>query len=483
MKNKIIIGVIIVILLGGGFFVFKNGNGIGTDDIQEVSRGDFITETEISGKIKPKKDSSLAFETQGTVKEILVEVGDEVEKGELLAYLNSNELQAQLKEALNDLEVERLTLEDLGSQNLSGDDLREEKTDSINTIKEAYTDASNAIYNYIDQFYSDPDSDRPKIKYSLDAVYDLSTSIELDRKKVGDRLSEWNEENKTLSLKTFTVEDINGSLEKLDFISTFLNDLAIQVSGFEPKPDYTQATINSYRSDVGSARNLIASAISSLTDAKASLRNTESEIPIQQTKVLKAEASVESIQAQIENTRLRAPFDGVISNIDIEEGEIALTNTPAISITDIEHLEIEAFIPEVSIAKVSVGNEAMFTLDAFGEKEDFKAIVSFIDPTETERDNVSTYRTLFDTENYDGKIKPGMTASIVITTSVRENVLTVPSRSVFEKDSEDFVKVYKKEGVEDRQVETGSLDTYGNREIISGLQVGEKVLLNPETDS
>lgn len=480
MKKKIIIGVVVLVVIIAGIFIFRTGNGISTDNLITIGRADLIKEVEVSGKVQSKQESDLSFETIGTISRILVEVGDQVETGQLLASLDSSELSRQLDQDLANLDIEKIALDNLFSDNSSTNDLSEERKDAINAVREAYTSAENSIHQYIDQFYSDADSDNPQILTTLDNSYEVPLSLDKNRKNVGEILEEWGQRVNIFNLSNFTDQDIEQSLTYLQTISSFLAQMGQTINSFEPKGQFTQATLDNYRSDVASARSAIQSAISSVTSSRFSIQDVSSEIPLQQAKVQKAQSIVNTTKAKIAKTELRAPFSGLISNVDIELGELSQTNISAISIVDAENLEIEAFIPEVNVAQIRSQNRASFTLDAYGEEKVFEAIVKFTDPTETIRDGVSTYRTILDITNNQNLVRPGMTAEIGIVTEVIENVINVPVRSIIEEDGKSFVTVrIRGPKTEQREIQTGRKDTAGNIEVISGLSEGEVVLLNP----
>ncbi len=75
-------------------------------------------------------------------------------------------------------------------------------------------------------------------------------------------------------------------------------------------------------------------------------------------------------------------------------------------------------------------------------------------------------------------VKPGMTADLVIKTASRENVLFIPKDAVFEKENKKFVKIVKNQkDAEEKEITIGLEGSDGNIEILSGLESGEKVII------
>ena len=149
---------------------------------------------------------------------------------------------------------------------------------------------------------------------------------------------------------------------------------------------------------------------------------------------------------------------------------------PVISMIGESGLEIEVDVPEADITKVKVGNEAVITLDAYGDDIKFKGNVVFIDPAETVIQDVVYYKvkvSLVDNENYE--IKPGMTANVDIVTAEKDNVLVIPGRAVKQNDTK-YVEVLEEGVPQRREVKVGLRGDGGLVEIISGLKEGEEVI-------
>ena len=77
-----------------------------------------------------------------------------------------------------------------------------------------------------------------------------------------------------------------------------------------------------------------------------------------------AYAAVADINSEINKRIITAPFDGLITKIDIDEGEIVLSNTEVVELISEGNFEITANIPESDIAKIKIGDSASFDLDA-----------------------------------------------------------------------------------------------------------------------
>ncbi len=197
--------------------------------------------------------------------------------------------------------------------------------------------------------------------------------------------------------------------------------------------------------------------------------------------VSRARAFLSSVENSMDKTLLHAKATGTISKISIEVGENVMGNSPVItSISETRNIKVD--ISESEIAKISVGDLAHITLDAFGDDKLFLGRVTQIDPAQTEISGVIHYRTtiIFDeTILMMHSIRPGMTANVQIITDTRPQVVIIPERAIFTESSRSFVRVItpqKKTVYEIRQIETGIKGDDGKIEILRGLTKGEEII-------
>jgi len=143
--------------------------------------------------------------------------------------------------------------------------------------------------------------------------------------------------------------------------------------------------------------------------------------------------------------------------------------------------QIEANIPEADIAKVKPGQTANVTLDAYGPDVLFHASVVSVDPAETIVDGVPTYKTTFQFEGTDARIKSGMTANIDIQGQMHENVLSVPQRAVVNHNGKKYVTIKTgKNTTKEVVVSLGLRGSDGAIEITDGLSVGDEVVVSQQ---
>lgn len=159
-----------------------------------------------------------------------------------------------------------------------------------------------------------------------------------------------------------------------------------------------------------------------------------------------AKDNVNSVTAQLASakrnlsfTNIYSPIDGTVLSRSISEGQTvaASFNTPTLfSIArDLTKMQVQASVDEADIGNVATGQRVAFTVDAFPD-ESFAGTVKEIRLRPSTSANVVTYTTIIDAPNDQGKLKPGMTASVVIYTREVANALLVPASAfTFKPDS------------------------------------------------
>ncbi len=215
--------------------------------------------------------------------------------------------------------------------------------------------------------------------------------------------------------------------------------------------------------------------------AKIKAPARQEDIDLAKAKIQQAQAALNVIKNQIDNSIIKAPIDGIITKVNYEVGEQSLLSKPVILMLGENNLEIEVDISEADIAKLKIGDKTEITLDAFGEDIKFPGIVRFIEPAATVIQDVIYYKTkvdFTDFKGYDKEIKPGMTANVTIITARKNNILILPMRAVIEKeDGSKVVRVLNKGTIQEKKVKLGLYGDDGLVEIQDGLNEGEKVVL------
>lgn len=188
-----------------------------------------------------------------------------------------------------------------------------------------------------------------------------------------------------------------------------------------------------------------------------------------------AKLNLELASFELDNLDLKAPFAGIITSIDIEEGSYYSSGDVA-TIKDTSRLQIKVDIEESNIPIVELGQEVRVTLNSLPDKELKGKVVELGD----EADNDSSIVTLPVTvllDKVDFDIKLGVSAELDIIVAQVKGQVVIPITAIFTENGEDFVMKYQDDKLEKTAVETG-LSSGMRIAILSGLKTGDRILVN-----
>ncbi len=508
LKTKAGIAVAAIVIVGGGAYIIFSDSGPEFETLT-VKADAFVQQVSVSGTVVPAQEVDLGFTQSGRIARVNVKVGDRVIAGRVLAEIDSGDLYAQLLQREAALEVQRAKLLSLqqgtrpeeilvAEGNVERDTaaLMQANMALADALRDAYIKTDDAIRNKLYQFVSNPRTN-PQINIvssDTQAVVDANAGVTV----VEAVLAAWAADNATLVGETDLSGHVFRAQQHMSQVTALLSTVS-RVLGSTALTNITQTTLDAYIASIATARTNVSTASSALTSAVtaqksaaaalASSQNTlalkkagtvPADIAAQAAQVKAAEADVANARAMLSKTVIAAPFSGVVTKVDAKAGKIVSPNTPEITVNTASAFQIESYVPEVNIAYVQVGNTAVVTLDAYGSDVPFAAKVVSIDPAETIRDGVPTYRAILQFDVEDVRIRSGMTANIVVTTEEKSGVVSIPQGLVTERNGKKYVKVLEADGkiVVEREVSTGAVSSLGNIEVLTGLGEGDVVIVS-----
>ena len=252
-----------------------------------------------------------------------------------------------------------------------------------------------------------------------------------------------------------------------------------------------------------------------LVAAEASYRSAQENIKANEFTVKSSEAGLKELQTSLKRTNIYAPVDGIISKLDIEEGErvvgtIQMTGTEMMRIANLEVMEVQVDVSENDILRVSIGDTAEIEVDAYLDRKFLGTVTEIANSASTvgtaaalTTDQVTNFvvKIRMDQSSYTDLVtplkpfpfRPGMSASVEINTNTVNDVLTVPILAVTTRDinekkdakennlDEDLHEVVFKcsgDTLQMIQVETGIQDdTY--IQVVQGLEKEDEVVSGP----
>lgn len=235
-----------------------------------------------------------------------------------------------------------------------------------------------------------------------------------------------------------------------------------------------QATHDRSLADIRTYQTAVTTAQAQLELKRSPSRSTD--VAVAEARVAQAAADLQRARALFSNTILTAPIDGLVTAINVKPGE-ALPAGPAVTMLGTSALRVEMFVSEIDIPKVQLSQSGSIELDAFrGTLQ--KLRVTQVDAAPTNKDGVNKYRVKLDFLAPPAGLKVGMTGDASIMTGMRTNVLSVPQRSVLDRDDgTHYVRVLTGQTATEQTVTTGMEGGSGDVEILTGVKEGDTVIV------
>ena len=277
---------------------------------------------------------------------------------------------------------------------------------------------------------------------------------------------------------------VEGDKVKKNQVIARLEDSDIQAQLAEAKANLqlNEAELNAAKNNYDRQKALLKSGGISETEYEAAETNYNKVLA----SIELAKAQVQASQVAVENTVIRAPFDGTVLTKNADVGEIvaplaAGVNSKAavVTIADMSSLQVEADVSESNIQKVTGNQSCKITLDAYPAHQ-YDGYVAKIVPTADRTKATVMVKVGF--KNYDSSVLPEMSAKVLFLKegkgkeeSNEKAVLVVPQTAVEIKDGNPSVYEVKNNKAYKVPVTTGKI--YGDYvEITSGLQDGDQVI-------
>jgi HlyD family secretion protein len=200
-----------------------------------------------------------------------------------------------------------------------------------------------------------------------------------------------------------------------------------------------QATVAESRANLARLRHvseLSGGKVPSKTEmeaAEAAAQRAEASEASARAAVRQAQASLKSDTTNVSKGTIRSPIDGVVLSRKVEPGQTVAASLQAPVLftiaEDLTRMELQVDVDEADVGQVKPGQPAYFTVDAWPGRK-YPARLTRVGFGAQTKDGVVSYKTILEVKNDDLTLRPGMTATAEITTSVRDDVLVVPNAAL-----------------------------------------------------
>jgi HlyD family secretion protein len=454
-KKRYIIPILLAVALIAGFFGYRAYAGSQTSnatDLQTatVEVGTVTATLSATGNVRSGQTATITWQTPGKVEEVSLQPGDLVEEGDLLAALDPDSLSNEMIQARQELIDAQQALDDLLNSTLQQAQALqavEDAQEALDNLKlAAAEEASQAQLALVEaqEAYEDALAARERMNYPHTTdelvVEKAETDYLLAKAAYKKALQEYNKyaTNKlTNPARVRALNNLVAAKQQMEEAYATYNwyllgyteaeiaqaDAALAVA--QANLEAAQAAWDSLKN--GTSEAAIALAEATLADAQRDYERLKDGPSAED--IAAAQAAVDSAQAFLDRAWLRAPFDGVITEVYIKTGDLVSAGDAAFRIDDLSSIYVDLQISEYDLASLEVGQAATLEFDAIPDRE-YTGVVAEIGMVGTVSQGVVNYPVTVRLTDADEDILTGMTAAVTIIVDQVANVLVVPNRAI-----------------------------------------------------
>lgn len=518
-KNKkvfwISLIVVVLVLAAGGYYgytAYAQTTETETTETAEVQtavarQGDLLVFASAVGSVVPATEFGVGFDESGTLTEILVSVGEEVQEGQVLARLDTGKSeeeialsvsQAQLNLlnaqrdlddiyetaemnaalALQAVEEAEQALEDLTNTELS----QAEALQAIAEAEQAVYDAER-VYNSVRATAS---------QANIDAAWAEVVLAESSLKDAQDKFNDYADKPDTNLTKANLQLKLNTAQAAYDSALSYYN--ALTSTGSDLDKASSEADLLAAQAELAEAQSELESIQAgatpgeiALAEAELSLAQAEweilkdgadpDEIALAEAELANAEADLALVLEEQAVIELLAPMAGTIMEIDASVGEKIGTSS-IITLADLSQPVLEVYLDETDLDNVGVNYEIEVVFDALPD-DVFTGHVTEVDPSLQTVSNSQVIQVLaqLDPESFakPQNLLVGMNAAVDVIGGRTENAVLVPVEALREISPGEYAVFVMEDGEPKLRIVTVGIMDYTSAEITSGLKAGETV--------
>lgn len=420
---------------------------------QPVERQSLTITVSANGTVKPERSINLSPKNSGILKTLLAKEGDIVKQGQIVAYMDDSNLRGQLTSAQGQLAQAEANLQKAIAGNRPQD---------IGQSQGALDEA---------------EANLQKVQAGNRSQDIAASQAQLQNTQAALRKAEDNllRNQQLYNAGGISLQTLNQSRADRDSAQATVNAaqqaLALQKAGSRPE-------------DIEQAQAVVKQRQQALALLKAGTR--QEDIDAARAQVTSARGSLQNIQAQINDTIIRAPFDGVVTKKFADPGAFVTPTTASSEVASSSSSsilslastnEVVANLAETNISKIRLGQKVSIKADAYPGKT-FEGKVSQIAAQAIVEQNVTSFEVRVSLSDPQRLLRSGMNAEVDFQAGQVQNVLVVPTASVVRQENATGVFVA---GKNNRPVftpiETG-VTANNFTEVKSGLTGNERVLLS-----
>ncbi len=458
-----------------------------TTQTAKVQRGNITTEIVAGGNLQLAQKEDLAFQVAGFVAEVLVKLKDAIEKGQVIARLDTATLEENVKTAERAVKSAEVDLADAEAGDFK--------------IKTAEFDYETATMNF------------NKLNYPYTyATFNLDIPAAIQA--LGEAQRQMEEAQKALKENPQSGE----ALDKFSSAQRNITQALERLTRGQSIDVYSSTNISTTISNYQTAQSALISMEKAQYNVEQTKRSVQSTLDKANIALDKAKDDLKKAQENLANAVITAPFAGFITKVSVLGGDEIQKGTVAVQLADPARFKTTIMVGETDVFKLQEGMEASIQIDSLPTVI-LTAKVTQIAPTATIQSGVVNYEVEVEAEPLPAQnartsgqpvvvsgqgnsssstsepsqssgrnqvsansaqgatqLREGLTVTLNITVSGKKDILLIPGQAVQRSGKDTQVKVVKNGVTETRVVKTG-ISNWQYTEVTEGLEEGEEVVI------
>jgi RND family efflux transporter MFP subunit len=476
-------------------------------EVVHTARGEIKDQLKFSGTIEPRSRVIVFPKAAGVLEKMNVDQGDMVRKDQILAVVEHEELELQVRQAeaavmaaqagydqavqlakirvMSQVEQARAGLEASEAALQQVRDLAETRSETQIQQAKAALDALKANLEKIRRGAREEEREQVRATVAQAEANLSNVQNNYDRMK---RLFDAGAISKQTYDGAKTQLDVakaqsQAAKEQWNMVEEGAREEDIQAMEAQVKQAEAAFTLAQRQSEKQTWQKDIAMAEARVKQARAALKSAEilvqaksweAEITAAETQLVQARTMRDLSRKQLADASVKSPIKGIVSIRHLDEGSMVSPAAPIFEVVDVDELHADVEVLESDLAKIHLGDVAWIHVSALDDA--VKSRVTSISPTVDDESRTAKVEITID--NPDHLLKPGMFAQVFVPIDVRRAAVLLPKDAVIENEANGERYVFVADSGRSRKtvIEYGLME--GNLvEIVKGLDVGVPVII------
>lgn len=394
-KQLMIGGAGLVLAALAGYYFWSNQSSAAQYLTAKIERGSLRNTVTATGTLQAVTTVQVGSQASGTISALNADFNSVVKKGQIIAQLDPSVSKAQVDQARANLDQARANL----SQSKA----------AVTQARAGVTDA------------------QAKAQAANSTVQNNQAGVSSAQANVAVLKAQLDDAAALLHQQESLVQA--GVIAKRDLEVAQTSYKAAEAKYKQAQAQLSQAML----SEQSSASSGVAQSTAQIQQTQAQVQQSQAGVQQAAAQVQQAEAALRLAEVNLAHTTITSPIDGIVVSRDVNVGQTVAASLSAPTLftiaNDLTQMQVIANIDQADIGLVEQAKSVRFSVDAFPGKDfDGKIQVMRLNPQNVQ--NVVTYNVVIDVSNPEQKLKPGMTANLIVTIDERSNVLKVPNAAL-----------------------------------------------------